>query len=674
MARKAVLCGVNAYANAPLRGCINDAHNIRDLLVSSFGFDPGDIHLLEDGQVVKTEVLKEWSWLTTGAQAGDTLVFHFSGHGSYVPDENGDEQDLRDEITCLHDMNFEDPNTYLSDDEWYVLTQQVDPSVRLIVIKDTCHSGGSSRFIGVRADDGMERIVLASPADLQGHGAGDLIPERAVSNARFLVPPHVPAEAWRGGSRSALRSRQASVPQTSLQACRETQTAADASIAGDFHGAFTYHFCQVLRGDGSLTSTEAIDAVAQQLRGTYEQVPQHEGREVAAPIFGTGEDGQGLAEAPLVTLGEGDGEGEMERPESQGVVTATQPEPVTTQQMVYRAHMKFLDTMAALEGVSLPERGLRAGERVLVTVHGIGSHAAGYSDDWWRALAPHVGTTFDPSELGRGRQEVVWSDLVNQTRSLARSLPAAEVNALRQSILDVIDDRRDQVAARSGSLDQLPSTRGGALSIDDFLVYMLDEGMRRRIIERFTRVVGPLLANGTRVDVISHSWGTVVAYEGLRELEQRSGLSGRVSNWFTVGSALSIAPVQAHLRPQNRPADGRRAPKPLLVDSWINLDAQGDLVGGPLGRRFPVNREYLELQPTGCRRQWWGYDVGCAHGSYFKVPNLPVNRDIFAAHILGLRRTLTPGGGSASSPAAPRSITISSNGAIRDHRLVGTPS
>ena len=66
--------------------------------------------------------------------------------------------------------------------------------------------------------------------------------------------------------------------------------------------------------------------------------------------------------------------------------------------------------------------------------------------------------------------------------------------------------------------------------------------------------------------------------------------------------------------------------------------------------------------------------MGCAHGSYFRVPNLPVNRDIFAAHILGRRRTLPPGAGSASGPAAARSITISSNGAISDQRLVGTPS
>lgn len=200
---------------------------------------------------------------------------------------------------------------------------------------------------------------------------------------------------------------------------------------------------------------------------------------------------------------------------------------------------------------------------------------------------------------------MLWSDLVNRSRSLQRSLSAEEVNALRQSILDVIDDRQSHEASRSGRLDQRPVARGGAIAIDDFLIYMLDDGMRRRILERFTRVVGPLLAAGTRIDVISHSWGTVVAYEGLRELERR-GLAGRVATWFTAGSALSIAPVQGRLRPENRPANGRRAPYPALVDAWINLDAKGDPVGGPLGGRFPVTREYLELDPTTCARQFWG--------------------------------------------------------------------
>jgi hypothetical protein len=315
--------------------------------------------------------------------------------------------------------------------------------------------------------------------------------------------------------------------------------------------------------------------------------------------------------------------------------------------------MKLLDTVLALEasaqagpaggGEELAVdagRGQGPAKRVLVSVHGIGKHGEGFSNNWWNALSPHVGGLFQPSTLGQGRIEVVWSDLVN-SRSLADGsalgAQAARAEALRASILEVIEDRGDREAARGLGMEQRPATRGFLDGLDDFLVYMLNEGMRRQILERFTSKVGPLLDAGVTVDVMSHSWGTVVAYEGLRELEARPR-PGRVAHFFTVGSALSIGPVQETLRPANRPPQGGRAPFPSLANSWINLDAQGDLVGGSLSRRFPVSREYLNLLPTTCPKRLWGYDLGCAHGSYFQASNTAVNRDIFAAHLLDQAR------------------------------------
>src|SRR5690606_17873100 len=71
---------------------------------------------------------------------------------------------------------------------------------------------------------------------------------------------------------------------------------------------------------------------------------------------------------------------------------------------------------------------------------------------------------------------------------------------------------------------------------------------------------------------------------------------------------------------------------PENVLRWINLDARGDLVGGPIqGQPFAVDEEHLNLEPVGCR-------VGpgsivspvCAHSSYFHPANTRVNRDILA--------------------------------------------
>jgi hypothetical protein len=154
--------------------------------------------------------------------------------------------------------------------------------------------------------------------------------------------------------------------------------------------------------------------------------------------------------------------------------------------------------------------------------------------------------------------------------------------------------------------------------------------MRQRIIDCFTDVVKPLLINNNQIDIISHSWGTVVAYEGLRELEANEQFLQRyVSNFFTVGSALSIGTVRDFLRPENR--DGRR---PSMVNKWINLDAKGDLVGGTLWGMFDISEETLKLNPTSCSQQWFGYDSVCAHNSYFFKENIAVNQEIFAKKIL----------------------------------------
>ena len=138
-------------------------------------------------------------------------------------------------------------------------------------------------------------------------------------------------------------------------------------------------------------------------------------------------------------------------------------------------------------------------------------------------------------------------------------------------------------------------------------------------------MVRPLLESGTEIDILSHSWGTVVAYEGLRELEDNGLTTPLVRNFFTVGSALSIIPVVLRLRPANK--DGR---KPAMARRWININAHGDPVGGPLKNRpFQVDEEDLDLPNLGCG----SFDASCAHGSYFQVANVAVNRDIFARNI-----------------------------------------
>jgi hypothetical protein len=294
------------------------------------------------------------------------------------------------------------------------------------------------------------------------------------------------------------------------------------------------------------------------------------------------------------------------------------------------------------------------GNRRIVYVHGICAHEATFSDAWWAALQPFEPLAFGAGTLGETRLEVVWSDIVSQAataRAIASESPGgaatgavvapSEVARQRAAaeIKEALRDRRDQhamnAAAMAGGVPGAAPMPAASFSvpwvncIDDFASYLVDDTIRQQIIDRFIQVVRPELLAGHELDIICHSWGTVITYEALRQLEDQGLAPPLVRNLFTVGAALSIGPVKMRLRAANQ--DGR---KPASVRRWVNLDAHDDLVGGPLeGRPYAVDDDFVNLQPIGCADVLGLVDPVCAHGSYFNAANLAVNRDIFAKFI-----------------------------------------
>jgi hypothetical protein len=294
----------------------------------------------------------------------------------------------------------------------------------------------------------------------------------------------------------------------------------------------------------------------------------------------------------------------------------------------------------------------------VIYLHGICKHARGYSDPWWAAMKPFV-----PSIPEDNRREVIWSDVVAPTNSLLarrktnsekKAVKAAKKTELVGLIRDTLEDRAQrQLSERAvANTDQQraimetttqshpflvtrPVPQAAFLGIpdleciEDFTDYLLDDDIRNRVIERFNEVVKPLLRAGNSLEVISHSWGTVVAYEALRRTDSDGpdNLDQVVSNLFTVGSALAIPPVKRLLQQTAR--DGH---KPRRVRTWINLNAHFDIVGGHLrGNPFEVDYEYLELPPVGCSQII--PNPTCAHSSYFQLANELVNRQIFGKWI-----------------------------------------
>ena len=290
-----------------------------------------------------------------------------------------------------------------------------------------------------------------------------------------------------------------------------------------------------------------------------------------------------------------------------------------------------------------------ANNPVLVYVHGVCKLTRGYSDAWWAALSPFAaglqdGDLGQPGETTSKRYEVFWSDLVRSgSRGVDTPSPAraAEHEQTRQRVIEILEDRARQqamtwAATIPGADRGLETPTSDPAShvmffldcVTDFVQYLEEPTIRQQVQGRFFQVVRPLLEAGAEIQLISHSWGTVVAYESLCILETVTPQTpGVIANLFVVGSALSISPVRSRLIDLAR--DGHR---PRMVRRWLNLNARGDFVGGPLRAvSFGVDQEFLNLPPVGCNPSY--PDPACAHGSYFDAHNLATNRDIFGHFI-----------------------------------------
>lgn len=145
--RRALCIGIDAYKppNA-LQGCVNDTEAWGTVL-GTLGFK---VDKLVDQRATRQAMLDALSGMMRSAQPGDVLVFQYSGHGTQVPDQDGDERDGTDEAFVPYD--FED-GAFLIDDDIRGVFAQLPDGVNLTCFIDCCHSGTITRMLGRNADD-----------------------------------------------------------------------------------------------------------------------------------------------------------------------------------------------------------------------------------------------------------------------------------------------------------------------------------------------------------------------------------------------------------------------------------------------------------------------------------------------------------------------------------------
>lgn len=268
MAKRALLIGINRYriTGADLRGCVNDVKNLEQALITYYGFTVQDITCLTDLQATKEAIQSSVQKLIKSAKEGDVLLLHYSGHGSNVPDDNGDEADYRDEILCPTDLDWRDP---LRDDWLRKTFDKLRSGVSLTVIVDCCHSGTMTRAITLQDAPVIPRF-LPCPLDIMTVESG----RKLRGTVRGML-----GKAPRGKNREGDIVH-ADIPELMISSCRDTQMSADARIGGTYNGALTYFLVESIKeAKGNLTYRELLQQTTTKLkRNDFDQVPQLEGR------------------------------------------------------------------------------------------------------------------------------------------------------------------------------------------------------------------------------------------------------------------------------------------------------------------------------------------------------------------------------------------------------------
>ncbi|KAJ0611954.1 putative Caspase-like domain superfamily [Helianthus annuus] len=143
MGKKAVLIGCNyTGTKAELKGCVNDVKRMHRSLIDRYGFAEGDIKVLIDADESYTQptgrnIRQALSDLISSADSGDILFVHYSGHGTRLPAETGEDDDTGyDECIVPCDMNL------ITDDDFRELVDKVPQGCTITIVSDSCHSGG----------------------------------------------------------------------------------------------------------------------------------------------------------------------------------------------------------------------------------------------------------------------------------------------------------------------------------------------------------------------------------------------------------------------------------------------------------------------------------------------------------------------------------------------------
>ncbi len=284
----ALLVGINTYQGGirNLAGSLTDLELQWHLLVHRFGFNPKDILIVADNPLdgidaqpllpTRENILGAFEQhLIRQAKAGDTVVFHYSGHGALVRDRSAQPQFIQNgkgvngTIVPRNSLPEMGKPTYVQDimgRTIFLLTKSLKTD-NVSVILDSCHSGGGTRG---------NLTYRAAETRLSDRLSDEPSPEELDYQNRLLKDNKLTEATF-----ETLRSNIAKG--VAIGAANYTQYAAEASFDNDRFraGAFTYLLTRYL---WQMSGGQSVETIFDKLRlsttdlaslnGGWVQVPE----------------------------------------------------------------------------------------------------------------------------------------------------------------------------------------------------------------------------------------------------------------------------------------------------------------------------------------------------------------------------------------------------------------
>jgi len=277
-ARRALCIGVDAYPDEGdrLKGCVADERAWADALRAA----KFEVTELTDAAATRDAILRGILELVSQAAPGDVLAVQYSGHGTFVPDLDADEDDgdvAKDEALCP--VDFRKQGRLIIDDDLARIWDVIPEGVALTAFFDSCHSGSANRAPRVDltpVGDSLPRAVVLTREDEEAYRAdrgvapvsdeADPVRDAAIASvlASEVVAPAAPRAA--GVRREVLFS-----------ACKATEVAWESGG----HGDFTRTAIPLLTtGVGSVSNRDFVRQVVEQFGPNRRQTPEFHGEEV----------------------------------------------------------------------------------------------------------------------------------------------------------------------------------------------------------------------------------------------------------------------------------------------------------------------------------------------------------------------------------------------------------